>query len=467
MKQKLSLLFSSPSRIVIWLIVIFVINVNNNQKAWKGKGVIRYDIVSYYSYLPAAFIDKDISLSFINNENEQDYVNQNKYWPVKTNEGKRVIKTTMGMAVLYAPFFFIAHFTAPILGYEATGFSLPYNFAIQFSGTFYLLLGLFFIRRILLRSFSEKATSLSLLAIYFASNLLCYSTLQAAYSHEYTFFLFSAFLYFMIKWLENQKLKYTLILGLIMGLMILVRSVNILFLLVFLLYQVSSVTQLKERLLLFLKNYFHLLIMVLLVVLIFTPQLLYWKFMTGHYLFNSYVGEWFYFSKPHIISCLIGFRKGWLIYSPVFIFALIGIYFLYKKKNPFFSSAFLLLPFFFYIISSWWCWWYGGSFGLRPMIDIYPLLVFPLALFFEEMFNRAKWLKLSSIFLLILFILLNCFQTIQFHYNVIHYDSMTFAAYKNRFFETSRFDCDKSLLQRPDYASALKGIDATVPFEGE
>lgn len=45
--------------------------------------------------------------------------------------------------------------------------------------------------------------------------------------------------------------------------------------------------------------------------------------------------------------------------------------------------------------------------------------------------------------------------------------SMTFEAYKNSFFKIDRFKCDRTLLKRPDYNLAKKGIDATVPFVGE
>lgn len=187
--------------------------------------------------------------------------------------------------------------------------------------------------------------------------------------------------------------------------------------------------------------------------------MLYWKKVTDFYLFNSYIGEWFYFSKPHLIKCLLGFKKGWLIYTPIMAFALVGIYFLKKGKSNFFVISIVLVPLYFYIVSSWWCWWYGGSFGLRAMIDLYPLLAFSLAAFLNAMLYQRKLCSKITILFISLFIALNLFQTIQFHYNIIHYDGMNFKSYINSFGKTSKADCDRTLLKSPDYDRALKGLD--------
>lgn len=455
MLNKLKSLFTSPSLIVIIAIVLFVLGVHNNLSKWTSKAIIQWDAISYYSYLPATFIEKDLKLSFISDSTEAYYVNSNQYWPTKADNGNRVIKTSMGMAVLYSPFFFIAHALAP--ANEATGFSSIYHLALLLSGVFYLFIGLFYLRKTLLLFYSEKITSITLVAIYFATNLLYYSILGSAMSHEYNFCLFSILIYFSIQWHRDQKLKYILIIALSFGLLVLVRPVNILLILVFVLYNIKGIASLKERIVFLLKNTKHLLLFALIGFLMFLPQLFYWKYVTGSYFFNSYVGERFYFTQPHLIDCLVGFRKGWLIYTPVMLFALIGIYYLRKTKSPFSLSIIVLLPLYFYVVSSWWCWWYGGSFGLRPMIDLYPLLAFALAAFFSSILYQKKISSKITGVLMGIFIALNLFQTMQSHYNIIHFDSMTMKAYFNSFGKTSKADCDRTLLKSPDYAKAIKG----------
>lgn len=465
---KLRYIFSSPSLLLIWLIVPFIIGVNNNQKEWKNNSVIKFDIVSYYAYLPATFIEKDLKLSFINDNNIDSLVNTNKYWPTKAPNGNHVIKTSMGMAILYAPFFFVAHAIAPTAGYKANGFTTPYQLAIQYSGLIYFLIGMLLLRRILRIHFSERITFITLLAVFLGTNLLCYTTLQAAMSHQYNFFLFTAFMYLSIRWLRVQSWKYTILLGLCFGLLILVRPVNILLALFLPLYNIKNLYDLLLRSVTIFSKFGQLIVMILLVVLVFMPQLLYWKYVTGSYFFNSYVGERFYFDHPHLINCLVGFRKGWLIYTPMMIFALAGMYFSVKQKHAYYLVAIVLIPIYLYVISSWWCWWYGGSFGMRAMIDIYPLLALCMAALFEDLlFRKALKSKLTGIFIGV-FIALNLFQTIQFHYNVIHYDSMTFKAYIASFGKLNRFEYEREkVLARPDYEAALHGEDKTLPFTGE
>src|SRR4051794_5529771 len=84
-------------------IYLFVYN-----KPWE-KNHITTDVVSYYGYLPAFVIYKDLTLKFT----DSDPFFSKYYWPEKSPNGGRVIKTTMGLSLLYSPFFFIGHLTAP------------------------------------------------------------------------------------------------------------------------------------------------------------------------------------------------------------------------------------------------------------------------------------------------------------------------------------------------------------------
>jgi hypothetical protein len=236
--------------------------------------------------------------------------------------------------------------------------------------------------------------------------------------------------------------------------MILVRPVNVVFFLFFLLYGIKNFSDLKPRIQLLWKNWFHIALMAILSFLVFLPQMLYFNYITGHYLFNSYIGERFYFGHPHLVESLVGFRKGWLIYTPIMIFALGGFFFLKKSAKPFLIVSVLLTCLYFYILASWWCWWYGGSFGWRAMIDLYPMLAIPMAAFFAALLYKKKWYSKTTAVFMILFIALNLFQTIQFHYNILHYDSMTAAAWVDSFGKINTADCDRSLLKSPDYEKA-------------
>lgn len=97
---------------------------------------IYWDVISYYAYLPALFIEHDLTLSFVGDAHRTD-VDRHRYWPETTPDGHRVIKTTMGVALMMSPFFGLAHVLAPYLEYQDDGFSRPYQFAIALAGFFW------------------------------------------------------------------------------------------------------------------------------------------------------------------------------------------------------------------------------------------------------------------------------------------------------------------------------------------
>ncbi len=78
---------------------------------------IYWDVLSYYAYLPALFIEDDLKLTFVEDPNRADvHLHRHRYWPETTPKGDKVIKTTMGVALMISPFFGVAHFLAPVLG---------------------------------------------------------------------------------------------------------------------------------------------------------------------------------------------------------------------------------------------------------------------------------------------------------------------------------------------------------------
>jgi len=433
--------------------------VNLNLAKWNRKNVIDWDVISYYSYLPAYFIEGDISLKFYE-KNPDYYSYQNHmYVPLKCPNGNLVIKTTMGMAMMYLPFFSVAHAYAKLSGYDTNGFSEPYQCLIQFSGLFYLLVGLFFLRKILLQNFNEKVTAFTLLSLVFGTHLVFYGSVHGAMAHATDFMLAAMFIYYSVKWLQVPRLKFVLLLGVVGGLLVLIRPVNILIFSFLLLYKIDSVNSLTERFKLFISNVGQLLIMVVIIFLVVLPQLMYWKFITGQYLFNSYVGESFYFAQPHLLDGLFGFRKGWLLYAPIMIFSLIGVIWMFRKKKEFALAVSVLFLVYTYVILSWWCWWYGGSWGLRAMIDIYPFLALGMAVYINRLYNEKVSFRKAGFSILIALIVLNLFQTLQYRWGIIHYDGMTKEAYTDALFRIEKSPDLEKLIKRPDYDKALKGVE--------
>lgn len=451
-----SLFFNSKLLIiligVVWSVLFFT------YKPWQ-KNMIVNDVVSYYCYLPATFIYHDLSLKF----SEKDPFFADKYWPQKAPNGGKVIKMSMGLSMLYAPFFFIGHLSAAIFHQPQDGYSTPYQVCLALSCLFYLLLGLFYLRKLLLFYFSEGIVALTIASLFFGTNLFWYSTSDGLMSHGYLFCMLSVFVYQVVCWHREPKLKRLIYIGLTGGLLTLIRPTMILCFLFFFLFGIYNKKTLIAKMELLKKNIPGLLILALSSFIVLLPQLAYWKYVTGNWLFYSYIGEHFYFNHPHVLEGLLGFRKGWLIYTPIMFLSLAGFICLMKNMKEYMLA--IPVPFIIsiYVVFSWWCWWYGGSFGQRPMVDFYGMLAIPMACFYQKVFDKGKWLLRAMLMVVITgFVILNLFQMNQYNNGVIHYDSMTGKAYRISFSETKPTVEWYEALEEPDYPRAQLGLPEIV-----
>jgi len=262
----------------------------------------------------------------------------------------------------------------------------------------------------------------------------------------------------MLRWHDTPNFSNSIFLGAVLGLLSLVRPLCILYLSIWILYGVYNRETLKNKFFFFIKNSSKILTAVLFFVLIWMPQLYYWKVNTGNWFFNSYQGEHFFFSHPHLAESLFGFRKGWLIYTPLMILSLAGIIFLRKKYHDFFFPILCFSTVYIYMLSCWWAWWFGGSFGNRGYIDLYGALSFPLAAFYSFVMNKKGIIKISMVIIVFLLVSFQLFQTMQFRYQAIHYDGMTRKAYFATFLKLHPNSTFYEELRKPDYVNAKAGL---------
>ncbi|MBP6977515.1 MAG: hypothetical protein PHD61_11595 [Bacteroidales bacterium] len=448
------------SRIACWLTVLAMFYANLEYGLWRQKErIIVWDVVSYYQYLPALFVHHDISMQFTL-QNPDSYKDQ--FWVQQTENGGLVSRVSMGMSYMYVPFFLSAHLLAKPLGYIADGFSPPYRFALILSCLFYVYFGFWFLRKALLKYFSDKETAFTILTIGLATNLFFYSVIEPAMSHAYSFSLVACLIYLVIKWYTTPKVHYPIFIGLVSGMIVLVRPLNLLFLPLIFLWGVGNWSALRERIRFLLNSWKHLLIILLAAVLVLVPQFLYWHLTTGQFIYYSYGQERFFFHHPHILQGIFGYRKGWLVYTPVMIFSILGVFTTFKRYHSLFIPIILIELVFIYFIFSWWAWWYGGGFGLRAMIDAYALLAFPLTAFTAWALQKKQGIRILYLSLIGTFLSLNVFQTHQYYTGAIHWDAMTRQAYWDSFLRLKPSENFKSLLNHPDYELAKKGIDGLL-----
>lgn len=423
---------------------------------WKDPGnIIRSDVADYYAYLPACFVYHDLSLRFIDRipEPAADGIAR-----IPQDNGNYAIKMSMGLAMMYAPFFLLGHAVAThSSAYAANGYSLPYGVALIAGAFFYFLLGLYWLGRALSTFFSDRTVALVLFLLAWATNATYYLLREPAMSHGFSFCLFAAFLCLTMAWHRRQAWATTVLLGLTYGLITLVRPTNGVIALVFMLWDVGSFSDLKRKAAFFLRHGRAIALIGVLALLVWAPQFLYWKTVTGHWLHYSYVDEGFFFLHPRIWEVLFGFRKGWLVYTPAMGFALLGFPLLYRVNRSLFWSSFVFLLVNIYVVSSWWCWWYGGSYGQRAFIESYVVLAFPLAALAQWALDKGRFAAGAALGVALLLVLHNFFQLLQLKTGTLHMENMTRAAYFKTWGHVRPTPEYYSLLRTPDFDAARAG----------
>jgi hypothetical protein len=438
----------------IVMIFIFGIIIFFNLMNPPGN-ILSWDFFGYYLYLPFTFIYHDLGLKNIDVVHQiiDEYNNTSSFYQAfQSPNGLTVMKYPMGISILNAPFFFIGHLWAKIGSYPTDGFSEPYQKAIFEGAIFYTLLGVYFLRKVLLKFFDEKVTILVMIIVIFGTNYFFHTSFDGtgAMPHNYEFTLYTLILWFTIRWHEEFKLKYALALGIAMGLAIICRASEVICFIIPALWGIYNKETLIQKLEEIKKNYKQVALIIIIVGIVLLPQLLYWKHYTGKYLFNSYgnnAGEGFEFFHPFILELLFSFRKGWFIYTPIMIFAVIGLINLYKKNKEIFWSVFVFFIINIYIVGSWSCWWYAESFSQRSLIQSYPLMALPLGYFITAFLSSKSFVRILIPIVFGILIIFNLFQTLQYKKGIIHGSRMTKDYYMAIFGKTS-FDpsFDKLLL---------------------
>jgi hypothetical protein len=288
-----------------------------------------------------------------------------------------------------------------------------YQLATGLAGTSYALLGLFFLQKTLERHFSRYALLLTLLCILFGTNLLHYATFEATFSHAFSFGLFAALLFLLPTWYQRPSYRTSALLALVCGLIGLVRNPNIIVWLFVPLYGITQVNDIRQRLHFFAAHKTKLLLMSGVILVVLSPQLLYWQYITGQWLLNSYQGEGFiYYLEPRIFGALFGINKGLFTWAPVLLLSLPGLWFMRHRASAYLLPTLVYMPLVTYLIASWHDQTFGSGYGHRAFVDSLPILALPLASCFDAL--RSKAARSSITILASALIVFSLLQTWQY-----------------------------------------------------
>jgi hypothetical protein len=468
--SKTSLIVIYLALIVIWYWLLNLYGLNLATRC-----PLTYDVFGYYVYLPAIFDYHDLyHVKYI-----QDMVHHHPelsglyYAGFTLDNGNLVIKYASGSAIMYSPFYFIGKICAAISGYPQDGLSRPYQVSMIFCGFFYAFAGLFVLRKVLLNFFSDVITAFVLVAVALATNYVEYSTFTSLLTHNILFFIYACILFITIRLYKNFSYKNSMLLGLLLGIAPLIRPTEIVAIFIPLLYGVENFHGLINKVRSIRFHYKKVALIILIMGAAGSIQLVYWKIVSGHFLVYSYGDQSFDFTSPHFYYAMFSTTNGWLVYTPIMFFALIGIYFCFRQIKLLFWSILIYVLFHMYFTFSWQIWWYGGSFGLRPMIQSYPVLSIALGCFVNEAFKKRYGIIVSG-FALLFFIWLNIFQTYQAHEGILNISHMNDIYYlkvfgkahisnkEYKFYDTDE-ELDSSHIQssKPLYHSIFSLIDSS------
>lgn len=400
---------------ILVLLYVFLVSVyiGNVDEKFKGDGK------GYYDYLPSIFIQhdlvrKDLPLS----ESPKVYDRITKTGVYVTFKDHMVNMYPCGTALLELPFFMVTWPISELKGDHADGYGLPFQRTIYLAALFYVFLSLIFLKKVL-KTYQVRPgiVTFSQLLMVLATPVTIYANKEAGFSHVYSMFAVTAFIYYIRSFFIFKKGKDFLVAALLLGLIIILRQVNLMIIL-FVPFLAGSYKNLVEGIRNLLRNYRILVLSLLSFLAVFSIQATLWYLQTGDFLLYSYQGYGFHFLDPKFFKILFGYRKGLFVYTPVLFIAFLSVaWFGFRKRYFLLFSWIGFFIFITYVLSSWFSWYYGASYGLRAYIDYFTVFFIPLAILLNE---SNPLLRRSVIALSLLTIPLNIIQTYQYRYYILH-----------------------------------------------
>jgi hypothetical protein len=370
--------------IFIFSILVFLLHTTFTKTA------IFADARFYYTYTRSLIQDHDLNL-----KNEYlDLGIQNKF-----EEGKLVANPyPPGVSMLWVPLYLNAKALATIFGLTDSGYGFLYQLSAALTNIFLGIFGLYLVFKLLQKYFPVRVSYLTILALFGATNLLFYIAVEPINSHAASFFISSLFVfYFLMTDVEKGK-DYYMALGFIGGIAGLVRTQDLLLLI---LPVIKITSKYKSSIKLLATNY---MLLATGLTVAFLPQILLWKYFYNTFWYSPYLNSGFNFLKPQIIHVLFNTQNGLFILTPLIAISLIGSLFIKRTNSSLYS--YILIYFFMqlYLVSSWSAYYQGGSYSIRMLVTTYPLLSFGLAYVIDKI-NAIHKERITALLILLLTLL--------------------------------------------------------------
>lgn len=352
---------------------------------------VRGDGNGYYAWLASAVIDHDVD--FRNQYRHADPLFAAAYFdengdvrPEKTTATGHVSNQwSVGPAVLWAPWFLVAHVVVTVVGVDpADGFASWYRQCCAVGSLFYAVMALAIGVR-LARSYGAmaRASQVAAVAVMLGTSLFVYAYMLPFHVHAMAAFTVACFLWYWHATPAFVTYRQWAIWGALGGLMTMTYHVNALFGFVVLSAALER-WRAGERGRIAVCG----LIFAVAAIVVCLPQLIGKTIVYGHPLVTGYQDEFFWWS-PRLLATAFSTEHGLLLWTPLIVVALAGCVIAAQKART--MQWMLAAASLFYVVIASYQNWHGlSSFGNRFFVSLTVPFVIGIAVVAERAYHLGR-----------------------------------------------------------------------------
>ena len=400
------LVAGGPARWLIALAFLFVVgtywandDMNNQPDAPRGDGVYRPVLArgdGHMLYLIARSTALDLDWQFANDLKFGD-----PWWqPTDPDTGRRVIPQPVGPALAWTPLLWVAHgtskvanlFGADIAAHGYTAWHQRFVFlSSPLAACIAIALALLLARRLGLGRWSASYAGVAGLL---GTPITYYATHMPSYNHALDAVACAAFLAYWALTIGRVDMRRWIVLGLLLGFAMLMRMQELALGVVVALEVIVGAIRKREHAVRLLAGGA---IVLAIALVMFTPQLLYWKKVYGGWFEAPQGAAYTRPGSPMILELLFSARNGWFSSHPIAYAGVVGLCFVPKSARFVAGGLLLAVAVQVYLNSTIFDYWGMSSFGSRRLCSMtLPVVVGFAALIWRCGRLVARWRRVPS-----------------------------------------------------------------------